>query len=1551
MIPAQWTKVQSLLLEAIAREPDERAAYLESACAGDVALHRQVEALLDAHTRPGKLDALAGRIAIPLAATLRRTVDATPSPLLSRYEVLGQLGSGGMGVVYRAHDRRLDRRVALKFLAPHLAAAGDAKRRFLAEAQATAALEHPNICTVYEIGETDDGQLYIAMAYYDGETLDRHIARGPMPVAEAMRIALAIGDGLANAHERGIVHRDVKPPNVMITPDGLVKILDFGIAKLVDVGAGGVSQPGTRVGTAAYMSPEQTLGTDVDHRTDVWSLGVVLYEMLAGRRPFAAAGEWALVEAIQSHDPEPLSGQFEDLPASIDAVIAQALAKRPADRYDSVRAFVRDLASLHGVLAPSVRAAGPRSGAASGQATRSALALGGERRQVTVLVSTVAEYASVVERCAPDETERILGRMRNAALDVMRRYGASIEGLQGDQLRAVFGVPDIHEDDALRAVRAALELHRRVRELAAAIGDGPGKSVRMQSGVHTAPVVIQRARRDDAAVQVVGAAVHSAARLSALAAPDEILASAECQRLVAPFVASEASAPVTLAVGAAPATAYRIRGESGLETRLEAAERAGLTPYTGRGAELGMLQTRLAQARAGDGQLVAVIGEAGAGKSRLLFELRQGVAGSAVRVLKGRCQSYAGAAPYRPFIEALRGMLELGERGDRGARVEQIVARIEDIDASLAGFVPLYLHVLSIDSEAHRVPRHLQGERFKAAMLDALVAIVTLYAKRHPTVVLFEDWHWADDASRDVLRQLAEVLAPCALLVVVSCRPNERDDWVSAENRTVIHLGPLDRAASAAIVRAVLNADRVAPELARQIHERTGGNPFFLEEVCQTLIEEGAVTVLDGRAVAANASGLVQLPDTVQAVIRTRLDRLDRESLEVLRVASVIGRDFTRGVLEYLLTGTIAPADALERLKTAGLLQQTSVVPEQAYRFKHVLTQEVTYDTLLEHQRKTLHGAVGRAFERLYSTQTEEGLGLLAHHFSRAEAWRDAVHYGVQAADHAAALSQFSDALASLERAQSWVLRLEDDASRRELLADILLREERVCETLGLRGRQQRLVEELIALLAPVGASPKLAEAYLRQGDVSTLLKNFDAAGRALETALRIAREQCDAAAERNALRSIGLLRWHEGNNAEALAIAEDALAIDRERRDEHAVAGDLANLGSILRGMGECERARLCLEEALELRAVREDPIKQSFVLQHLANVHRSLGDADRALEYLRRGAEQTRALRLPIQRSFHLTAIAHIYLQQGRVEESLRVYGEAVDLSRKARHADGLAQALRTLGEVLFGLGRHPEALPLFTEGIALFAQLEDRRSESLMWARIAAIHERAGTFDEAAAAWHAARALSRRVGSVGDELDAIEGLARCALGHSPKTAGDAGAFYEEAITLASARGEQQRELAARNHLAILYWESGAFGAALHQYEAALRIARALGDAVHEGLLLNSLGLTLARLRRYDEARLVLEQGAALNRHTGESLLEAHALAALGEVYAEVGRAEEAAAHYELAVALRRRIGDRAGEGRLLLRLARVRTAQGSTEAASPPPHGAFSNPSPKE
>jgi serine/threonine protein kinase len=337
-----WTRIAEILAAALERDSAERAAFLDKACAGDSGIRGEVDSLLAAHERPGAVDRMAADFA-PVAARLRTTAVSLVGKTVGPYEVRDEIGGGAMGVVYQAFDTRLGRTVALKFLRPHLGTDDSAAERFRLEARTVGGLEHPNICTLHEIGEAEPGQLYLAMPLYDGETLQRRIARGPLPLEEAVGIAVQMARGLAKAHARAIIHRDIKPSNVLVTGDGVVKILDFGIAKLAGVALTG---PSTVLGTLGYMSPEQAEAEPIDHRTDLWSLGVVLYEMLAGRRPFPGDTLPAVAESILSGDPAPVSSLRAEVPAGLERILATALAKTPVERYQSAQAFERDLLGL-----------------------------------------------------------------------------------------------------------------------------------------------------------------------------------------------------------------------------------------------------------------------------------------------------------------------------------------------------------------------------------------------------------------------------------------------------------------------------------------------------------------------------------------------------------------------------------------------------------------------------------------------------------------------------------------------------------------------------------------------------------------------------------------------------------------------------------------------------------------------------------------------------------------------------------------------------------------------------------------------------------------------------------------------------------------------------------------------------------------------------------------------------------------------------------------------------------------------------------------------------
>ncbi|MGK2960664.1 MAG: protein kinase domain-containing protein, partial [Gemmatimonadaceae bacterium] len=336
----QWQLIDSIFGGALALPEDERSSYLDESCGGDARLRAEVERLLSASEAAG--DFLEVLDAGQAARLLEDSADADGS--IGRYKIIQKLGEGGMGVVYLAEDASLKRQVAVKLLPPWIDASSGANRRLLEEARAASAIDHPNIATVHEIGETDDGRLFITMGYYEGGTLRDRIERGKMSVDAALGVTLQAATGLSAAHRRGIVHRDIKPENLLLTSEGLVKIADFGLAKVGESS----STAGKAIGTAAYMSPEQSAAAEVDARTDLWSLGVVLYEMLAGERPFPGEKKKAILDSIRSDSPD-LGGRIEHgVPVGVRAIVERCLQKEPAARYQSADELIHDLEALPG---------------------------------------------------------------------------------------------------------------------------------------------------------------------------------------------------------------------------------------------------------------------------------------------------------------------------------------------------------------------------------------------------------------------------------------------------------------------------------------------------------------------------------------------------------------------------------------------------------------------------------------------------------------------------------------------------------------------------------------------------------------------------------------------------------------------------------------------------------------------------------------------------------------------------------------------------------------------------------------------------------------------------------------------------------------------------------------------------------------------------------------------------------------------------------------------------------------------------------------------------
>ncbi len=347
MDPERWQRIEGILDEVLELPSQEISARLAAVCGDDVELRAEVEALLAAERRAdGILEGSAAEFASTLLGDVENGAPEEPKldmegRQLGPYRILQLIGAGGMGEVYQAHDTRLERSVALKLLPREWSRNPEAKERFLREARTASGLDHPNILNVHELGETEDGQLYLVTAYYPGETLQQKLDRGPLSFGQVRKVAVEVARGLERAHEAGIVHRDIKPSNVMMTDRGEVKILDFGIARIADDVA--LTKSGTLPGTPAYMSPEQVAGEVLDARSDLWSLGVVLHEMITGRRPFVGEHALVVMRSIVDHEPAPLERPGEDVPEDLRRVVARALAKDPAARFESAAEFLAEL--------------------------------------------------------------------------------------------------------------------------------------------------------------------------------------------------------------------------------------------------------------------------------------------------------------------------------------------------------------------------------------------------------------------------------------------------------------------------------------------------------------------------------------------------------------------------------------------------------------------------------------------------------------------------------------------------------------------------------------------------------------------------------------------------------------------------------------------------------------------------------------------------------------------------------------------------------------------------------------------------------------------------------------------------------------------------------------------------------------------------------------------------------------------------------------------------------------------------------------------------------
>jgi predicted ATPase/class 3 adenylate cyclase len=893
----------------------------------------------------------------------------------------------------------------------------------------------------------------------------------------------------------------------------------------------------------------------------------------------------------------------------------------------------------------------------------------GERRQATIVFADLSGYTSMNERLDPEEVEAIMSRIKNEAVRIVEGHGGIVNQFVGDEVLALFGIPTAHEDDPIRAVRAAMEIHELVRKISPEVEARISTKLRMHTGINTGLVVTHMRDIRDGSYGITGDTVNIGARLATSAEPDDVIVGPETYRLISPFFETNALDPVTVRGKTKPLIPYRVIGESAVQTRFEAARIQGFTAFTGREHELTALYSCLEKTLAGKGQFVTVAGEAGMGKSRLIYEFRHSLNRSAITAVQGRCQSYGRSIPYFPHINALRRGLNLRDGNTPIELHEKVVFNILAIDPSLEKYLPVYLHLLSIPSKVYPLPQHLQGQELTTAILDALAAIFILNSNNQPMVLVFEDWHWVDDVSDAALKHIIGLIAPHPLMVVVVYRPEYSANWGNWSHHTPIILNAINDQNCENIIKSIWNVEHLPNGMVPVIHERTGGNPFFVEEISSALIEEGTVQLKDQKAILTKSIENLSFPTTIQAVIRARLDRLDGSTRESLRLASVIGREFTRRILEQISDSTEMLSASLETLKDLELIQQTRVVPEAEYLFKHVITQEVTYETLLKLKRKELHGLVGQAIEKLYMDRLEEFYEMLAFHYWRAKNWSRAYRYNRGAGLKALSLSAYIETQSYLEAALEALKNLPRTRTHFEQEIDLRF--------------------NMRSALFPLGKHNDWAD-HIRKAELR-------------------AREISDNARLANCQNYLSAYHFIRGRHKEAIRVAEEALRLAELFGDFSVEVTIKYHLGIPLYYSGQIERAvelhrevvkQLSGQATLERHGLSGVPsvLTRGFLAWGLSE----LGEFEEAKMYAQQGIELAENAKNVISTALVYALSGYAYLRYGDLETAKKLLHKANTLSREADLQSILSFVAGSLGDVYLSLGRPDDALPILEEAV---------------------------------------------------------------------------------------------------------------------------------------------------------------------------------------------------------------------------------------------------------
>jgi tetratricopeptide (TPR) repeat protein len=848
-------------------------------------------------------------------------------------------------------------------------------------------------------------------------------------------------------------------------------------------------------------------------------------------------------------------------------------------------------------------------------------------------------------------------------MDAVHRYEGTVNQVMGDGIMALFGAPVAHEDHAVRACYAALGMQAAIRRYAEEARRSHGVLLQVRVGVNSGEVVVRTIGSDlRMDYTAVGQTTHLAARMEQLAKPDTTVLTAEVLRLAEGFVTVTPLGPVPVKGLAAPVEVYELTGAGPRRSRLHAATARGLTRFVGRASELDQLRQALDRAGSGHGQIVAIVGEPGVGKSRLVWEVTHSHRVHGWLVLQAGSVSYGKATSYLPVIDLLKSYFAIEERDGPRAVQEKVTGKLLTLDRALQGSLPALLSLLDVAVE-DPMWAALDPSQRRQRTLDAVKRLLLRESQAQPLLVVFEDLHWIDSETQALLDALVESLPAARLLLLVNYRPEYSHAWGSRTYYTQLRLDPLPYDHAAELLGALVGSDLDLDPLKRLLIERTQGNLFFLEESVRSLVETGSLVGERGAYRLARPLPAIQVPATVQAVLAARIDRLSPADRAILQTASVIGKDVPLGLLQAITgLGDVELSAMLGRLQAAEFLYETRLFPDVEYTFKHALTHDVTYGGLLQDRRRRLHGQIVETIEARYPDRLGEHVERLAHHAFRAEEWDKAVSYLRQAGAKALAQSANLECAAHIERALEALRHLSESSQTMELAVDLRIELWNALAPLGQFARASDVMRDAEGAAERLGDQRRLSRVWALIGNFLCFACRRTESEAISERARAVGEAIGDLVAQIFANSNLGLNVYSAGDYRRAEAFQERILElIPRERFRERfgrallPAVNALSNLAAVQAQRGLFEEAVRHGRAAIALAEEVRHPYSLAVACWNAGRVHTLRGDLAQARPPLSRARslaeELTIGFMIPAV-SLELSALA---ILEGRAKDAL--------------------------------------------------------------------------------------------------------------------------------------------------------------------------------------------------------------------------------------------------------------------------------------------------------